>query len=135
VTRETVAYFRLTGGPGLPSLIESTSAVHEGYALEAPGVGLKAGVHNTGVPADPDEPGGPNEAAVRQIEEWVAQRLPVESAKSVSAEKCLYTNTPDEHFIEDRQDRIVVGSACSGRGFKCATRTGRVLADLASELL
>jgi sarcosine oxidase len=43
---------------------------------------------------------------------------------------CLYTNTDDERFILERHGRIVVGSACSGHGFKFAPVVGERLADL-----
>ena len=135
VTRETVAYFRLPTGTKLPTLIESTATVHEAYALEAPRIGLKAAIHQTGVPADPDEPGRPDEVLVGRIADWVAQRLPVDAAEPVVAETCLYTSTSDERFLQERHGRIVVGSACSGRGFKFAPHTGNVLAGLACEVL
>ena len=38
--------------------------------------------------------------------------------------------TPDEDFVLERLGRIVIGSACSGHGFKFAPLIGRVLADL-----
>ena len=48
----------------------------------------------------------------------------------VGAETCLYTNTADERFVLERHGRIVVGSACSGHGFKFAPVVGARLADL-----
>ena len=48
-------------------------------------------------------------------------------------ETCLYTNTADEEFVLERRGRIVVGSACSGHGFKFAPIVGRTLAALARE--
>jgi glycine/D-amino acid oxidase-like deaminating enzyme len=44
---------------------------------------------------------------------------------------CLYTNTPDEDFVLDRRGSVVIGSPCSGHGFKFTPFIGRVLADLA----
>jgi sarcosine oxidase len=46
---------------------------------------------------------------------------------------CLYTNTPDGHFIVDRlprQPQTVVLSACSGHGFKFSIVLGEIVADL-----
>ena len=40
----------------------------------------------------------------------------------------MYTNTSDERFILERHDRVVVGSACSGHGFKFAPLIGERLA-------
>jgi len=49
---------------------------------------------------------------------------------------CLYTNTPDGHFILDRhpeQPNTIIASPCSGHGFKFASAVGEVLADLAMD--
>ena len=46
---------------------------------------------------------------------------------------CLFTNTPDLHFIIDvhpAHPRVVVSSACSGHGFKFASAIGEIQADL-----
>ena len=48
---------------------------------------------------------------------------------------CLFTNTPDEHFIIDTlpgHPEIVVASPCSGHGYKFASVIGEVLAELAT---
>lgn len=50
------------------------------------------------------------------------------------AKVCMYTKTPDEHFIVDRHPDwpgVVFASACSGHGFKFASVMGEILADLA----
>ncbi|WP_207477186.1 N-methyl-L-tryptophan oxidase [Arenibaculum pallidiluteum] len=49
---------------------------------------------------------------------------------------CLFTNTPDEHFVIDTlpgAPEVVVASPCSGHGFKFASVIGETLADLATE--
>ena len=46
---------------------------------------------------------------------------------------CMYTNTPDGHFVIDfsPEDRnVVVISACSGHGFKFGPVIGDIAADL-----
>ena len=53
----------------------------------------------------------------------------------VSVETCFYTVTSDESFILERHGRVVVGSPCSGHGFKFAPLTGRRIASLAEEVL
>jgi len=46
---------------------------------------------------------------------------------------CLYTNSPDGHFILDRVgDRAVIACGFSGHGFKFAGVIGEILADLAT---
>jgi glycine/D-amino acid oxidase-like deaminating enzyme len=46
---------------------------------------------------------------------------------------CMYTNTPDLHFVIDRHpeyESVVFASACSGHGFKFSSAIGELLADL-----
>jgi len=45
-------------------------------------------------------------------------------ATPVGAETCMYTTTADETFILERRGRIVIGSPCSGHGFKFAPAIG-----------
>ena len=47
------------------------------------------------------------------------------------AQVCLYTNSPDGHFIIDHDGPVTYASACSGHGFKFASAIGAILADLA----
>jgi sarcosine oxidase len=51
------------------------------------------------------------------------------------AQSCFYTTTDDEGFILERHGPIVVGSACSGHGFKFGPAVGNRLAALALEAL
>jgi sarcosine oxidase len=132
VTRETVAYFRREGPPA-PSVVELDDATggHALYALYDPAVGLKAGVHHAGAEADPDADGFPDPALVARIAGWVRERLPGVDPEPVDSDTCLYTSTADEEFVLERRGRVVVGSACSGHGFKFAPAVGRRLAALA----
>jgi len=61
---------------------------------------------------------------------YASERFP-SSAPTGLTESCLYTNTPDEDFVLDRVGPIVIGSPCSGHGFKFAPLIGAMLADLA----
>jgi sarcosine oxidase len=132
VTRETIAYFAHDGAP-VPSVVEldEDTRRHAMYALHDPEYGLKAGAHHAGHLADPDadEPADP--AIVARIADWVRERFPNVDPTPVAAESCLYTSTADESFVLERRGRLVVGSACSGHGFKFAPAVGRRLASLA----
>ena len=47
---------------------------------------------------------------------------------------CMYTMTPDSHFIVDRHPRfsnVVIGAGFSGHGFKFTSVLGETLARLA----
>jgi sarcosine oxidase len=132
VTRETIAYFRREGAPP-PSVVELNEETggHAMYALHDPVHGLKAGAHHAGAETDPNEDGDPDAAIVERISAWVRERLPDADPEPAGAETCLYTSTADESFVLERRGRVVVGSACSGHGFKFAPAVGRRLAGLA----
>jgi sarcosine oxidase len=47
---------------------------------------------------------------------------------------CLFTNSPDEHFIIDRHPelaQVTLAAGFSGHGFKFCSVVGEILADLA----
>src|SRR5438105_2536250 len=141
-TRESVVYFPLASRDGLPTVIDWR--VPDGYDLPRRGdsvyalptsEGLKVGVHRTGPPTDPGEEGAVDPEAVRCSRDWVARHVDGAGPEPSRTETCLYTNMPDESFVLERKGRLVVGSPCSGHGFKFAPLVGRELADLALEAL
>jgi sarcosine oxidase len=133
-TRETIAYFELDGQ--IPSVVaEVVLRGHGFYSLHDPVYGLKVGSHMRGEPSDPDQEVGPDPGLVDEIAEWTASRFPRAGREPIGAESCFYTSTDDERFIIERHGRIVVGSACSGHGFKFAPAVGEQLAALAAEAL
>jgi sarcosine oxidase len=138
VTRETIAYFARdpalpSDGAPTPSIVELDEETrhHAMYALHDPVHGLKAGAHHAGRVADPDLEEPPNAELVAAIAAWVRERLPGVDPEPRGAETCLYTTTGDESFVLERRGRVVVGSPCSGHGFKFAPAVGRRLAELA----
>ncbi len=73
---------------------------------------------------------------IRAFTEFSAIHLPGVGAKVRVAYTCIYTMTPDDHFIIDRHpasDDIVFATGFSGHGFKFAPMIGDVLAELALE--
>jgi sarcosine oxidase len=81
--------------------------------------------------ADPDAAEAADPQLVEPIVDWVRARLPEIDPEPAAVEACLYTNTEDESFVLERRGRVVIGSACSGHGFKFAPVVGRRLAELA----
>jgi sarcosine oxidase len=132
VTRETLAYFRRAGPPP-PSIadLNPETGGHAMYSLYDPVHGLKVGAHHAGAEVDPDSPAPPDPAIVERISAWVRERLPDVDPDPVDTDTCLYTSTADRSFILERRGRVVVGSSCSGHGFKFAPVVGRRLAALA----
>ena len=134
-TRETLAYFRLDGAP--PALIDETTRPRgeAAYALADTVHGLKVGLHHSGPPADPDESGAPDPEVVALAADWARERFPLAESEPAATETCLYTNAPGQRFLLERHGRVVVGSPCSGHGFKFAPEIGAILARLADEAL
>ena len=97
------------------------------------GDGVKCGMHHAGASTSPEEVN----RSVSQRENAVARELletvmPGAGGRLLDARVCLYTNTPDRHFIIDwlAGGRVLVVSACSGHGFKFASAIGEIAAQL-----
>lgn len=78
------------------------------------------------------EPDGADEAVLRAFAE---RYFPDGSGAAMALRTCMFTNTPDEHFIVDRHPehpQVVLASPCSGHGYKFCSVLGEVIADLAS---
>src|SRR6266540_288306 len=92
-----------------------------------PGLGIAGGLgHGDYAPA------GPDPELIEPMQEAAVRYFPTAEPEPAAIDTCLYTNTEDERFILERHGRIVVGSACSGHGFKFAPIVGERLADLAT---
>jgi sarcosine oxidase len=77
------------------------------------------------------EAGAADEAPVRA---FLRAYLPGADGPRRRASVCLYTLTPDRHFVIDRHprhDNVVLACGFSGHGFKFAPVVGEILADLA----
>jgi sarcosine oxidase len=62
-----------------------------------------------------------------------ARYFPAANGALRHARACLFTNTPDEHFIIDRAPEtpeVLLVSPCSGHGFKFCSVVGEIGADL-----
>jgi sarcosine oxidase len=131
-TSETVSYFRLESDRPVPSIVDFKPGGlgHGTYALADPVHGLKLGIHRSGKPINPDDPPGPDAELVELMREAALRYFPTADHEPAAVDTCLYTNADDERFILERHGRVVVGSACSGHGFKFAPVVGERLADL-----
>ncbi len=68
-------------------------------------------------------------------EAHVAGRLLGLAPRAEKSVTCLYTVTPDSHFLIDRHprnERILVVSPCSGHGFKHSAGIGEAVAEIAT---
>jgi sarcosine oxidase len=133
-TRETLCYFRLDERP-VPSVVSFKPGrhTHDMYSLYDPQYGLKVGAHHAGPDADPNQPGEPEADLIERIAAWAGETYRLDDPTPAAAETCMYTTTADESFVLERRGRVVVGSPCSGHGFKFAPAIGSRLAALAEE--
>jgi sarcosine oxidase len=76
--------------------------------------------------------------AREEVEAMAAQvrgRIPDLPGRFLRAAACLYTNTPDEHFViapHPAREHVTVACGFSGHGFKFVPVVGEILADLAT---
>lgn len=101
------------------------------------GEGVKLGRHDIGDPCTPSsiqrEVGSAEIAILRNV---LDRYFPGASGEVMWTLTCMYTNTPDRHFIIERHpefEQVSYGCGFSGHGFKFASSVGEVLADLACE--
>ena len=72
-------------------------------------------------------------ARLKRLSESMQAILPEAYGEVIRAATCLYTNTPDNHFIIDTlpdHPQVAVTAGFSGHGFKFSILMGRILADL-----
>jgi len=97
--------------------------------------GLKIAHHHRGEPADPATVDrSPRPGDEEDFLPQVRRILPEADGPLLSMRICLYTNSPDSHFIVDRHpehERVTMACGFSGHGFKFASVMGEALADLA----
>ncbi|HSL35016.1 MAG TPA: FAD-dependent oxidoreductase, partial [Candidatus Limnocylindrales bacterium] len=101
-----------------------------------PDFGLKVARHHSevtiGTVEDLDRELRPADEA--RVRAFLRAHLPAADGPLRDSTICLYTNTPDGHFVLDihpAASGVAFASACSGHGFKFAPVIGEILADLA----
>jgi sarcosine oxidase len=98
--------------------------------------GFKIGrYHHRGEAVDPDHMNrgcdSDDEAVIR---EGIRRYFPDGDGPTMAMKTCLFTNSPDEHFIIDvhpAMPHVIVAAGFSGHGFKFCSVVGEILAELA----
>ena len=71
----------------------------------------------------------------RLLRRFGERHFPDGCGETMALRACMFTNTPDEHFILDHHPdlpQVVLASPCSGHGYKFCPVVGEILADLAT---
>lgn len=72
----------------------------------------------------------------RLLREFAENYFPKGTGPTMGLATCLFTNTPDGHFVIDRHpdhSQVAFGAGFTGHGYKFASVIGEVLADVAIE--
>lgn len=102
-------------------------------APEAP-KGIKLGLHMPGVTTHPDQMDRDIHDSDQEIIQYCIKKyMPQLNNQPIQYKTCMYTYTPDEHFILDylpeSGTQVIIAAGFSGHGFKFAPVIGEVLSD------
>ncbi|GFG54974.1 N-methyl-L-tryptophan oxidase [Mycolicibacterium agri] len=142
IERQVLYWFDPVGGTG--SFVDHPIFIHEdvegaqayGFpAIDGPGGGVKVAFFRKGIVCTPETIDRTvSEQEIVEMRDRVAALLPALAGDCVHTATCMYSNTPDQHFVIARHpdaDRITVACGFSGHGFKFVPVVGEILADLA----
>jgi monomeric sarcosine oxidase len=142
VTQEQVTYFPVTGdfshrAGDMPVLIDHHAPDHFYVLPQIDIPGVKIGWHHAGGVVDPDHRQPVDTQNVAHTQAFARRRFPHLAADSpFDVTRCLYTSTPDHHFVLDRHPalpNVTIGAGFSGHGFKFGPALGEILAALATD--
>jgi sarcosine oxidase len=102
------------------------------------GRGVKASLYRAGgVPCTPETLDREvHDKEVEFIRSYLAEHVPDLAGRCLEAKACMYTNTPDLHFVisfHPDHPQVVIACGFSGHGYKFCSVVGEILADLATE--
>jgi len=147
VTRQVQAWFEPKIDPeafspdNFPCWFIETDAPHGHYGFPIlPGQkGVKIAEHRPGdiVPLEDISRAiaKPLDVELKALQNTLAQYIPDAAGQLLKSCTCLYTNSPDQHFIVDKipdNDRVTIAAGFSGHGYKFSSVIGEVLANLAT---
>ncbi len=100
-------------------------------------LGVKAALHSGGEVCSPESiKRNFFDEDIAEIREQLAACIPALNGKLLHAATCMYTMTPDEHFVVSQHPeypQVTIACGFSGHGFKFTSVLGEVLAELVIE--
>lgn len=127
VRRRVIGWFETETPRLLPAIAIDNQA--GAYGMSAPRGLYKLGLHAIGEETEPDAVREPDEDDAALLADQARLLLPKHKPEPVRLARCLYTVTPDEHFLiapSAAHERVLLFSACSGHGFKFAPAFGEL---------
>lgn len=115
-------------------VIEGEAGRFYGFPLD-PDRGFKIGrYHHRHEAVDPDHIDRSCDAEdERVLREGIREYFPAADGPTVAMQTCMFTNSPDEHFILDHHPElpnVSIAAGFSGHGFKFCSIVGEIMADL-----
>lgn len=105
-------------------------------ATDGAEAGVKAALHTGGDRCTPETlRNAPVDREVEELRTQLARFIPQLNGSLLQAIACMYTLTPDEHFVisvHPDYPQVSVAAGFSGHGFKFTSVVGEILADLAT---
>ena len=145
VTRQVVFWIEPLGGiasflpEDFPVFLSESLDGRPAYgfpAIDGGTGGVKAAIHGSDHECTPETVDRTiHETDRREVMRKLAPRFPALAGPVVKAQTCLYTMTPDEHFVigaHPQTRSVSIACGFSGHGFKFAPVVGEILADLAT---
>ena len=144
VTRQILFWFRPRGGveafapERLPIWIyepDDGNMFYGSPAVDGADTVKAAFFRADGTPADPNTIDREvHYDEVDFIRGYLGRHVPAMDGELVAARTCMYTNTPDQHFVVSTHPdhpQVAVAAGFSGHGYKFCSVIGEILADLA----
>lgn len=118
-------------------VLETEAGVHYGFPIWGlPGVKLGR-FHHRHEAVDPETMDRSVQAEdVALLRDFARRHFPEGSGPALAMSACLFTNTPDEHFVIDRlpeAPEVILAGGFSGHGYKFCTVVGELIADLTED--
>jgi sarcosine oxidase len=107
---------------------------HYFYGFPDLGDGVKVAAHHEGIASTPEQlERTVSEEEITRMRQHLEKYLPGANGELKATAVCMYTNTPDEHFVIDfhpQHSNVLILSPCSGHGFKFSPVIGEVAAQM-----
>ncbi|MFW6174401.1 MAG: N-methyl-L-tryptophan oxidase [Chloroflexota bacterium] len=140
VERQVMFWFRPSGNPAYflpgacPVSVWEYDSGKRVYALPDMGTGFKAARHHDGERTDAHS----IDRTTRQedeetVKDMLRRYIPGGNGPVLRSSVCMYTDTPDFHFLVDYHpdhSNVLIASPCSGHGFKFASMIGEMLSEM-----